>query len=341
MNEAGRPSARVIDGFGGSIRPADWSAYSRRLPPLPREYCEIVSPLTGTRHRADTPFQAWKLANRIGASRYTLFAIDGKRMVFDRAGDKWQCSAVHGGPRMEEPMLEPPRADPALGARGADLLRRVEQRYVIERRPYDLDDPSGGVIEYRSKEPRGTVAFDETRRHVSTPNSLPWVARSMIDVAELRGYGDLRVSGDRPFEREVWLEASLRGMKVEGYVPTPVDFEKLQVERAARGRGHVAPMQAIGPAGTARDAARSSTHGGRARKSVMAAIDAVLLARHVPDNHRAAVLDAAERQLAQRVREGKALPKVRVYDPSAPSQRPAVVKAPEPQLTREQAPRTR
>lgn len=49
---------------------------------------------------------------------------------------------------------------------------------------------------------------------------------------------------------------------------------------------------------------------------------------------RAAVMAAATEKLAQRIRDGQA-PKVKVYDKSAPSQRPIVVPTPERQRSRE------
>jgi hypothetical protein len=73
---------------------------------------------------------------------------------------------------------------------------------------------------------------------------------------------------------------------------------------------------------------------------VLAAIEAVLVAKGVPDKQREAVMVAATENLAQRVRDGQA-PKVRVYDKAAPSQRPIVVLTPEVQRIRERAARAR
>jgi hypothetical protein len=48
------------------------------------------------------------------------------------------------------------------------------------------------------------------------------------------------------------------------------------------------------------------------------------------------VMAAATEKLAQRIRDGQ-VPNVKVYDKSAPSQRPVVVPTPEMQRTRDRA----
>jgi hypothetical protein len=60
---------------------------------------------------------------------------------------------------------------------------------------------------------------------------------------------------------------------------------------------------------------------------VLAAIEAVLVAKKVPEKQREAVMAAATEKLAQRIRDGQ-VPKVKVYDKAAPSQRPVVVPCP-------------
>ena len=69
---------------------------------------------------------------------------------------------------------------------------------------------------------------------------------------------------------------------------------------------------------------------------MLAAIEAVLIAKKVPEKQRAAVMAAATEKLAQRIRDGQ-VPKVKVYDKAAPSQRPVLVPTPEMQRTRDRA----
>jgi hypothetical protein len=90
------------------------------------------------------------------------------------------------------------------------------------------------------------------------------------------------------------------------------------------------------PTAAATPAEKASARGGGGRKAVLAAIEAVLVAKRVPEKQREAVMAAATEKLAQRLREGQSL-KVKVYDKAAPSQRPVVMPNPEVQRNRERA----
>lgn len=81
---------------------------------------------------------------------------------------------------------------------------------------------------------------------------------------------------------------------------------------------------------------KASARGGSGRKAVLAAIEAVLVAKGVPDKQREAVMAAATEKLAQRERDGQTF-KVKVFDKTAPSQRPTMVPTAEVQRTRERA----
>jgi hypothetical protein len=161
----------------------------------------------------------------------------------------------------------------------------------------------------------------------------------MVDVAEARNWRGLRVSGNEDFRRMVWLEASVRGVKTLGYEPNPADLEVLKKEREARLVNRIEPerfAKGDAPTAAAAPAEKASARGGGGRKAVLAAIEAVLVAKGVPEKQREAVMAAATEKLAQRLREGQSL-KVKVYDKAAPSQRPVVVPNPEVQRNRERA----
>lgn len=127
----------------------------------------------------------------------------------------------------------------------------------------------------------------------------------------------------------VWLEASAREMRTTGYEPTAADLELLKREREAR---RVNRIERATPS----DEPTNGEGRGGGRKVVLAAIEAVLVAKRVPEARRAAVLEAASKQLAQRERQGH-VHRVKVYDSSAPSQRQVPTPTPEPQRTRERS----
>ena len=225
-------------------------------------------------------------------------------------------------------------------AERAALVARLESalmdRYIIKRAPVTMGDVTIGRTEYRFRGDTSRVAFTESTFRLATDTNSPSVARSMVDVAEARNWKALRVSGNEDFKRMVWLEASVRGVKTLGYEPNPGDLEVLKREREARQVNRIEPARDASSSAAAAPAEKTSARGGGGRKAVLAAIEAVLVAKKVPEKHRAAVMAAATEKLAQRIRDGQ-VPKVKVYDRAAPSQRPVVVPTPEMQRSRDRA----
>jgi len=226
-------------------------------------------------------------------------------------------------------------------ARISQLEAALSERYVVKRGPATAD-LAPKTTEYRFRGDTQRVAFTETSAKLATAINSPSVARSMVDVAETRQWKSLRVSGNEEFKRMVWLEASVRNIKAVGYEPTRADQALLQREREARQVNRIEPVPEGTGAASAKDKASadpakaSARGGGGGRKTVLAAIDAVLVAKKVPQAQREAVLAAATEKLANRSRETPTA-KIRVYDMSAPSQRPAPTPNPEVQRTRERA----
>jgi hypothetical protein len=92
---------------------------------------------------------------------------------------------------------------------------------------------------------------------------------------------ELRVSGHEEFRRQVWFEASLRGVKTIGYEPMPSDQAWLRSEREARMKNLIEPTRdpAGDKAGAAASAEKGSARGSGGRKAVLVAIEAVLVAK--------------------------------------------------------------
>jgi Large polyvalent protein-associated domain 7 len=218
-------------------------------------------------------------------------------------------------------------------AERAALIARLEaalnERYIIKRAMVTVGDKPVGQTEYRFRGDTSRLAFTESTFRLATDINSPSVARSMVDVAEARNWQALRVSGHEDFRRMVWLEASVRGVKTIGYEPVPGDLELLRKERTARQVNRIEPTEAA-------SADKASARGSGGRKTVLAAIEAVLVAQRVPETRREAILAAAADKLAQRTRDGHA-PKVKLYDKAAPLRQPAVVPVRELQRTRDRA----
>ena len=135
----------------------------------------------------------------------------------------------------------------------------------------------------------------------------------------------------------VWFEASLRGVRTIGYEPLPSDTAWLRSEREARQVNRIEPTAA---AASPAAPGKASARGSGSRKTVLAAIEAVLVAQRVPEKRREAIMVAAADNLAKRLAAGE-VHKVKVYDKAAPQQQPVVRAAPEQQRAHERSARVR
>jgi hypothetical protein len=190
-----------------------------------------------------------------------------------------------------------------------------------------------GQTEYRHRGDPSRVAFTESASRISTDTNSPSVARAMVDVAESRGWQALRISGNEDFRRMVWLEASIRNVKTIGYDAIASDHELLRKEREARQLNRLEPI--------ANGTSASSTSGkqsarGGSRRAVLVALEAVLVAKGIPEGRRAAVMADAAENLAARLRNGEHH-RVKVYDRAAPARRPALAPTREVGRDRERA----
>jgi hypothetical protein len=371
MDADNTPSVRPTSAQGGTVEPANRAtvAKERFQTPIsvPGERYELRDPFAEVTYRANTFPEMVAKADQLGSSRFIALDAQGKRTTVQKVEGEWQRgpqrAAAPERPIDTTPIRDdvpqatnvvpmskvPPQAEAAdakvianidAKAERAALVARLEaalvDRYIIKRAPVTVGDVTIGRTEYRFRGDTSRVAFTESTFRLATDTNSPSVARSMVDVAEARNWRALRVSGNEDFKRMVWLEASVRGVKTLGYEPNPADLEVLKKEREARLVNRIEPARGDTPGAAAAPAEKASARGGGGRKAVLAAIDAVLVAKRVPKKQREAVLAAATEKLAQRIREGQT-PRVKVYDNTAPSQRPVVMPTPEVQRTRERA----
>jgi len=356
---------------GGAVEPANRATIAKNhfQTPLevPAERYELRDPFAEVIYRANNLPEMVAKADQLGSTRFTAIDEKNMRTTVQKVGDTWQRGPQHASTpeRAADPVVtndEMPQsakvaplsksgsqpevkaaqsnakidAQAERTAQVARLEASLIERYLIKLAPVSIGDVSIGRTEYRFRGDTSRVAFTESTFRLSTDTNSPSVARSMVDVAEARNWRALRVSGNEDFKRMVWLEASVRGVKTVGYEPNPGDLEVLKKEREARQVNRIEPARTGGPGAASAPTEKASARGGGGRKAVLAAIEAVLVAKHVPEKQREAVMAAATEKLAQRVREGQTL-KVKVYDKAAPSQRSVVTPTPEVQRTQDRA----
>lgn len=352
---------------GGTVEPGDRAAVAKATfqtpDPADGPRFELRDATTDLNYHAKSFDDMVVKADRVGALRFTAIDAQGQRSFVHKADGAWQR------PRWVEP-AEPARdrdaraaqnkeaskgtakvapltpvapavqadavvaridAEAERGALVARLEAALNERYVIKRAMVSIGDKPVGQTEYRFRGDTSRVAFTESTFRLATDTNSPSVARSMVDVAEARDWKALRVSGHEEFRRMVWFEASLRGVRTIGYEPMPSDMAWLRSERETRQVNRIEPTAAAGsPAATGKASARGSG----SRKTVLAAIEAVLVAQRVPEKRREAIMAAAADNLAKRLAAGE-VHKVKVYDKAAPQQQPVVRPALEQQRARE------
>jgi hypothetical protein len=356
-----------------------------------QERYEVRDPTAETTYRTNHLGEAQSRAAALGATRIVAIDAQGRRTPIRQVRGQWQWgepmppapdrpAAAFAQERDDESAparpaaalsVEPPPQSPTesrteLRAERAALAARLDaalrERYVIRRAPIVMGDVTIGHTEYRYRGDSTRVAFTESTFKLATQSNQPSVARSMVDVAQARGWKGLRISGSEDFRRMVWLEASVRGLKTQGYEPSPAEIDLMQRERDSRQVNRIESERAQGDrpnvdrttstpstSSQARPdeattpvsppaAQKASGRGSGGRKAVLAAIEAVLVSRGVAQVRREAVLAAATEQLAARAQRGEPAPRIKVYDAAAPSRRPAPLRpAPEPTRSRERA----
>ncbi len=336
MEPAGRKPADV-----GKVRAPEMEA---------AEHFELRDPFSEVTYNARTLGEMASKAEQLGAHRFVAVDATGQRSFVEQSNGEWQRRPVvvegrDGYPELASQkapeQVEPKEARTSSpttkasvrsvaaaerAARVALLESALQERYIIKRAPLSVGDVTIGKTEYRFRGDSSRVAFTESTFRLATDTNSPSVARSMVDVAQARNWSALRVSGHEDFKRLVWLEASVRGVKAIGYEPNPADLEVLRRERDAR---QVNRIDVASTATTSAGSEKSSARGGGGRKAVLAAIDALLVAKGVSQAHREAVMTAAREKLAARMQMGQSAA-VKVYDKSQPSQRTVPDRSREP-----------
>ncbi len=126
--------------------------------------------------------------------------------------------------KVQEGSVEPDAPQPAKSREDRFALPpSFEDRFILTR---DL----GRQDMYR--------AYDDTRPTISdrgdslhTRNADRSTAMDMIELAAHRGWSSMKVRGPEDFRREMWIEATAQGIRVQGYRPN--DKDRAEADRRA------------------------------------------------------------------------------------------------------------
>lgn len=108
-----------------------------------------------------------------------------------------------------------------------ELRGQVEKQFLVRDGKYYFKDNNN------------RLAIEDRGNKLVSPEKDPRVAVSMAKLAEAKGWDSIKVKGSPEFQREVWLEASSRGVKVQGYKPTEADLAALDARKESRLRNTV------------------------------------------------------------------------------------------------------
>ena len=88
----------------------------------------------------------------------------------------------------------------------------------------------------------GAHAFTDRGSRLTTHSENTEVIKSLIAIAEARGWTEVTVSGTERFRKDAWIAASVAGLTVRGYRPS--ELERAQLARViAREQGRAEPEE--------------------------------------------------------------------------------------------------
>lgn len=90
--------------------------------------------------------------------------------------------------------------------------------------------------------PDGAKAFTDRGDRLTTQSENSEVVRSLITIAQSRGWGEVRVRGSERFRREAWAAAQAAGLEIRGYKPSEFEQSRLARNLAQRSVRKSAPI---------------------------------------------------------------------------------------------------
>lgn len=105
-------------------------------------------------------------------------------------------------------------------AKAKPISKELDNRFSITEK--------GSKTLYAYSNDPDKVAFTEKDDKLIANDNNPALIKSMMEVAESKGWESVTVTGEKEFKREAWLEAKARGLDVKGYEPSQQDERKLE-----------------------------------------------------------------------------------------------------------------
>lgn len=88
--------------------------------------------------------------------------------------------------------------------------------------------------------PDGAKAFKDRGDKLTTQSENTEVIRSLMTIAQSRGWDEVRVRGSERFRREAWVAAQTAGIAIQGYKPTELEQSRLARAVGQQSTSHTA-----------------------------------------------------------------------------------------------------
>lgn len=121
----------------------------------------------------------------------------------------------------------PKAREPASQERSA-IPEGVRKRFVQSGKKYFFPD--------------GAPAFVDRGSKLTTQSENTELIRSLVSIAEARGWREITVDGTERFRKEAWFAANAAGIRARGYTPTEFEQARL-VRNLGERRGEASPRE--------------------------------------------------------------------------------------------------
>lgn len=120
---------------------------------------------------------------------------------------------------VQEKQSSAPALDRALLTKESKAAKALPPN--VERTYLRIEDKKGDRFYLNNR--LDTIAFVDKGGKLETKGDNEHTALDMVSIADARGWESIKVAGTEAFRRQVWLEASARGITVRGYKPNEID----------------------------------------------------------------------------------------------------------------------
>jgi hypothetical protein len=108
-----------------------------------------------------------------------------------------------------------------------ELTIALRGRYVVSHEKTGMFSVGSTDFTFRNGQMQGQVAFVDAGKSISSTLTDKATIRSMIELAAIKNWKEISVTGTEDFRRNAWIEAKMLGLDVNGYEPRAADKKLL------------------------------------------------------------------------------------------------------------------